>query len=43
MTYKQASSIGAQVRRGEKGTVVEYWQFTEDVPKTKLRDRKSVV
>lgn len=34
MTYKQASSIGAQVRRGEKGTVVEYWQFTEEVPKT---------
>ncbi|MCH8724039.1 DUF1738 domain-containing protein, partial [Neisseria gonorrhoeae] len=34
ITYKQASSIGAQVRRGEKGTVVEYWQFTEEVPKT---------
>lgn len=34
MTYKQASSIGAQVRRGEKGTVVEYWQFTEEVTKT---------
>lgn len=34
VTYKQASSIGAQVRRGEKGTVVEYWQFTEEVTKT---------
>lgn len=28
-TYKQAIGIGAQVRRGEKGTVIQYWQFEE--------------
>lgn len=27
MTYRQASTAGAQVRRGEKGTVVQYWQW----------------
>ena len=26
-TYKQAQSIGAQVKKGEKATVVEYYQF----------------
>jgi len=30
MTYKQASSLGAQVRKGEKGTGVQYWKFTEE-------------
>lgn len=34
MTYKQAASVGAQVRKGERGTVVEYWKFTEEVNKT---------
>ncbi|WP_108653171.1 ArdC family protein [Dongshaea marina] len=33
MTYKQAQSIGAQVRRGESGTLVQYWKFEEKVPK----------
>lgn len=28
-TYKQASELGAQVRKGEKGAVVQYWQFRE--------------
>lgn len=28
-TYKQASEQGWQVRRGEKSTLVEYWQWTE--------------
>lgn len=26
MTYKQAVAMGAQVRRGEHGTAIEYWQ-----------------
>ncbi len=33
MTYKQATSLGAQVRPGEKGTQVQYWKFTEERPK----------
>lgn len=28
-TYKQAQELGAQVRKGEKSTVVQYWQFRE--------------
>ncbi|TOK33252.1 hypothetical protein CGI19_19220, partial [Vibrio parahaemolyticus] len=30
MTYKQASAAGAQVRKGEKGTPVQYWKFSEE-------------
>jgi len=30
LTYKQATSIGAQVRKGEKSTLVQYWKFTGD-------------
>jgi len=30
MTYKQAESVGAHVRRGEKGTPVQYWKFSEE-------------
>jgi N12 class adenine-specific DNA methylase/antirestriction protein ArdC/phage/plasmid primase-like uncharacterized protein len=30
MTYKQATEAGAQVRKGEKGTGVQYWKFTEE-------------
>ncbi|MBN8477351.1 MAG: DUF1738 domain-containing protein [Burkholderiales bacterium] len=29
MTYKQAAGVGAQVRKGEKGTLIEYVQRTE--------------
>ncbi|MFC1098375.1 zincin-like metallopeptidase domain-containing protein [Pasteurella multocida] len=29
MTYKQAQEMGAQVRRGEKGSKVQYWIFEE--------------
>ncbi|WP_434152236.1 zincin-like metallopeptidase domain-containing protein (plasmid) [Methylocaldum gracile subsp. desertum] len=32
MTYKQAAEQGYQVRKGEKGTVVEYWKFHEERP-----------
>src|SRR6202161_2097396 len=29
MTYKQASDNGWQVRRGEKGTQIEYWEVKQ--------------
>ncbi len=33
MTFKQAKSINAQVRRGEKGITIQYWKFTRQVDK----------
>lgn len=33
MTYRQATASGAQVRRGEKGTLVQYWKFSEEQEK----------
>nr|BCU00973.1 hypothetical protein [uncultured bacterium] len=33
MTYKQAAAAGAQVRKGEKGTPVQYWKFSEEQDK----------
>ena len=32
MTYEQAKKIGAQVRRGEKGTLLRFYKFTDDIP-----------
>ena len=32
MTYKQAQSIEAQVRKGEKSTLVQYWKLNDKVP-----------
>ncbi|GAB3129304.1 zincin-like metallopeptidase domain-containing protein [Novispirillum itersonii] len=32
MTYKQAQSVGAQVRKGERGCQIEYWQRSETKP-----------
>lgn len=32
MTYKQAAEQGAQVRRGEKGTVIQYAKYTGEEP-----------
>jgi putative DNA primase/helicase len=29
MTYKQAEAASAQVRKGEKGTSIQYWKFSE--------------
>lgn len=29
MTYRQASAQDAQVRKGEKGTMIEYWKWTD--------------
>lgn len=34
MTYKQALSLEGQVRKGEKGTVIQYWKFSEEQDKT---------
>lgn len=33
MTYKQAQQLGAQVKKGEHGTLIQYWKFSEDVAK----------
>ena len=33
MTYKQAAAAGAQVRKGEKGTPVQYFRFSEEQDK----------
>jgi putative DNA primase/helicase len=30
MTYNQASSVDAQVKKGEKGTQIQYWKFNEE-------------
>ena len=32
MTYKQAQGVGAQVRRGEKGSLVQYWKLSDQIP-----------
>ena len=32
LTYRQATEAGVQVRKGEKGTSVEYWQWSEQKP-----------
>lgn len=33
MTYRQAEAAGAQVRKGERGTAVQYWKFHDEQPK----------
>lgn len=33
MTYRQSAAAGAQVRKGEKGTPVQYWKFSEEQDK----------
>ncbi|SFL26002.1 Antirestriction protein ArdC [Nitrosomonas aestuarii] len=30
LTYKQAAGQGAQVRKGEKSTLIQYWKFTDE-------------
>lgn len=32
MTYRQAAAVGGQVNKGEKGTLVEYWQWKGQEP-----------
>lgn len=34
MTYKQAVAVDAQVRKGEKGTPIQFWKFSEEQIKT---------
>ncbi len=31
MTYRQAMAAGGQVRKGEKGTLIEYWKWSDRV------------
>ncbi|QIN36816.1 zincin-like metallopeptidase domain-containing protein [Legionella longbeachae] len=33
LTYRQAQSMDAQVRKGEKGTTIQYWKFHEEQTK----------
>ena len=33
LTYKQAAEMGGQVQKGEKGTFLKYWRFTQNVVK----------
>lgn len=33
LTYKQAAALGAQVRKGEKSTPIQYWKFEEEQAK----------
>jgi antirestriction protein ArdC/phage/plasmid primase-like uncharacterized protein len=41
MTYKQAIAQNAQVRKGEKGTLIQYWKFHEE--RNKKDDNGKVV
>ena len=34
LSYKQAAAMGAQVRKGERGTLIQYWKFSEAHDKT---------
>jgi antirestriction protein ArdC len=38
MTYKQASEYGCQVRRGEKGTQIEFWEVKSATKEAAPRD-----
>jgi len=33
MTFKQAQSLNAQVKKGERGTSIQYWKFTKQIDK----------
>ncbi len=33
LTYNQAQTLGAQVKKGEKGSVIQYWKFTDAIPR----------
>lgn len=43
LTYRQASDLGAQVKKGEKSTTVQYWKFTEDRIKLDEKTGKPVL
>ena len=40
MTYKQAKGIDAQVRKGQHGTIVQYWKLFDQVDKTDSNGNK---
>ncbi|SEN34894.1 zincin-like metallopeptidase domain-containing protein [Nitrosomonas marina] len=42
LTYKQAVGLGAQVRKGEKSTWIQYWKFTDERIK-KDDNRKTIL
>lgn len=42
LTYKQADALGAQVRRGEHGTTIEYWQFEKEEWNEETRRKETV-
>ncbi len=42
MTYNQAQASGAQVRRGEKGTPIQFWRFSEKSPKLDINGKPEV-
>lgn len=33
MTYKQAGSLDAQINKGEKGTMIQFWKWHDEIPK----------
>lgn len=39
MTYNQAGKLGGQVRKGEKSTTVQYWQWTKEQDVTDAQGR----
>ena len=39
MTYRQAEAVGAQVRKGERGTPIQYWKFEDEQPKRDVQGR----
>jgi len=42
MTEQQAQGVGAQVRQGEKGILVQFWKLTDQVPAKDERGRPLV-
>ena len=40
MTFKQAQSLKAQVKKGEKGTSIQYWKFTKQIDKLDDKGQK---
>jgi antirestriction protein ArdC/phage/plasmid primase-like uncharacterized protein len=42
MTYKQAKTLGGQVRKGEKGTLIQHWKFSEQIDKLDENGKKVI-
>ena len=43
MTYNQANSLDAQVKKGEKGTPIQYWKFSEEKIKKDKKTGKPIL